>query len=661
MLFALLLATAVAAVPRAAAAAIQQQTPPMPEEWVGTNANVLATADLLPSGFNDANVGNGFLSFKVGEHCGSGASPTKCSPPQQQLGVEDGQRSLGGLHVAGVFNGLSNYTVSHRARLPSLHNGYLAAPGLVFVAQALDVQRGIWLNRTKLHGVVVEQRIYCHRTRRNIMVMEVAALNFSSSAPPLQLELVQRADMTEFTRGTADVAFQPASSSSSSASNTGVGGGTGGVTVASGHTKEPELYGLPPTRLGLAFDQLPQTLTLTSDAPLRTFIASVHSDLEQEQLRAGVVAPRSNDLAAAANITLGLAKALSPAALLAEHTGGWADLHRSGIEIEGNATVAAAVNASLYYIHSAIRADFPHGLSPGGLAIDSYDGRSFWDCETWMFPVLDAFDSQLGASLLEYRSARLPAAKARADQFGIPPGAAMFPWTSTQTGYGATHVTMNSTCHGHAAGGKDACLSGLGWTEQHITGDIAMAYRLHWRATHNESFLRQSWDLINATAAFFGGRFQLRQSSGGDHNYSMSHVTSPDESSGPQDDEVYTNAIGAATIEFALEAAKILGKAVALIPKEWAAMAAAPYLPLSTSLPYSNGAWIHPEFTGYAGGHASCCNNEDNANDHEAATALGGGHCCITQSAAALLQYPLGVAMPTQVQINDLHYYEPRT
>ena len=64
--------------------------------------------------------------------------------------------------------------------------------------------------------------------------------------------------------------------------------------------------------------------------------------------------------------------------LLAEHADGWSETWRSGIELTGNVTVSRAVNASLYYIHSALRKDFAHGLSPGGLAIDSYDGRSFW-------------------------------------------------------------------------------------------------------------------------------------------------------------------------------------------------------------------------------------------------------------------------------------------
>jgi|EP01049_Picozoa_sp_SAG25_P001587 hypothetical protein len=351
-----------------------RKPPSLPAGWVGSNANLLATAELLPSGFNDANVGNGFLAYKVGEHCGSAASPTSCPPPhgegqrpqRQRLGAEDGQRTLGGLHVGGVFNGLSNYTISHRARLPSIHNGYLAAPGLKFVAQALDVQRGVWCNRSILHGVVIEQRAYCHRTRRNVMVMEIAALNWSTGMRPLQLQLIQRADMGQFSTGTVDIAFYNSSAPFSTVAH---------VTVVSGHTKQPELYGMPPTHVGLAFDQMPPTLTLggggDEGVQLRRFVAAVHTDLE------GIEATQ---LASAATTTLAAATALSSTALLREHTDGWAFIHRSGIEIAGNSTVARAVNASLYYIHSAIRADWPHGLSPGGLAIDSYDGRSFWDC-----------------------------------------------------------------------------------------------------------------------------------------------------------------------------------------------------------------------------------------------------------------------------------------
>jgi trehalose/maltose hydrolase-like predicted phosphorylase len=73
--------------------------------------------------------------------------------------------------------------------------------------------------------------------------------------------------------------------------------------------------------------------------------------------------------------------------------------------------VSACVNSSLYYIYSAVREDWPLGVSPGGLATNSYDGRSFWDCETWMFPPVSLLRPRLGQSLLQYRLDRLEPAQ----------------------------------------------------------------------------------------------------------------------------------------------------------------------------------------------------------------------------------------------------------
>ena len=201
----------------------------------------------------------------------------------------------------------------------------------------------------------------------------------------------------------------------------------------------------------------------------------------------------------------------------------------------------------------------------------------------------------------------------------------------------------------------------------------------------------------------------------------MLGVVGPDEPSGVQDSEVYTNAIGAQTILFAADAAAVLK--LAPLPPQWLAKAAAPYLPLSTSLPDSNGTAVHPEFEGYAGGPPDCCGSAEVEEEpssptcgvckaqhdcspvpgmhstqaaceqlgccwhasgvapshhkcikKEAASARGNetcsgpappphrsGRCCIMQSAAALLQYPLGLAMSEEIKLNDLKYYEPRT
>ena len=69
---------------------------------------------------------------------------------------------------------------------------------------------------------------------------------------------------------------------------------------------------------------------------------------------------------------------------------------------------------------------------------------------------------------------------------------AMFPWTSTLSGYDDTHSTTPHT--------------GLGWTEQHVTADVALAFRHYFFQTGDDEFLRRSWSLINGTCAFWAGR-----------------------------------------------------------------------------------------------------------------------------------------------------------
>jgi len=283
--------------------------------------------------------------------------------------------------------------------------------------------------------------------------------------------------------------------------------------------------------------------------------------------------------------------------------------------VAGNATVAAAVNSSLYYILSSVREDWPYGTSPGGLASDSYDGRSFWDAETWMFPPVDLLHPGLGWALLRYRLDRLPAARARAVEYGYE--GAMFPWTSELSGV-------------------DDTAGNLGHLEQHITGDVAMAVRLHWRAAGDAAQLAQAWPLLRGACEFWAGRLAPTAWSAG--NATVLGAVGPDESSGPVDGDAYTVAVAAATLDFCAEAAVALGREAEL-PPAWAALAARPFLPSSTSLAHANGSAVHLQYHGWPAAGKP-----------------------ITQSSVALLQYPLGSpAMAPAAARADLRYYENLT
>lgn len=577
-----------------------------PADW----AAAIDSGHMLFSGtptipFNSPNIGNGFIASAIGPTCqGEVGSSATCGPTgpdrMSPSNLADNQNSLGGMFVAGVFNGISNVTVSHRAQLPSVFNVQVKLVddnvGTIYnLGAALDMQGGMFLNRSVLSmpgcNITVEQRWYAHRTRRYLMVHELLvnttkASTLSSSACAFGIQHLNSA------WSSPDFHFETLRNDS--------------MVVISGDTLLAEVPGVSnTTSIGVAYQPIPSRVEPDSDSLVIRNLLVVHSSLEP------LLATISPSQAAETEL---MALATLPAtdrSLEAAHRQGWADLLTHRIEVEGNLTVAAAVNSSLYYIYSSIREDWPYGISPGGLAVNSYDGRSFWDAETWMFPVVDMLNPRLGASLLRYRLDRLPAALAHAKEYGYD--GAMYPWTSTLVGVDDT------------SGSK-------GYLEQHITGDIVNAVKLHWKSTGNTTMLLQYWPLLEATCKFWSSRAEVTSWSEG--NYTVTNVIGPDELSGVVDGDAYTTAIMAATLAFCVEAGTVVGKTA---PSEWLKISSRPFLPTSTlldNLPL-NGSAVHLQFHDWP--------RQGRA---------------IEQSSVALLQYPLGVSMPPRLAEADLMYYE---
>jgi trehalose/maltose hydrolase-like predicted phosphorylase len=386
------------------------------------------------------------------------------------------------------------------------------------------------------------------------------------------------------------------------------------VIAVKGVTKLAEVPGQTnTTEVGVAYQPIPSEIDLGSLSGSFVFrhLLVAHSSLE---LNSSAPWQRAMD-----ELVLYTARhATTDTSLIDLHTAAWANIWRGGVEVTGNLTVAAAVNSSLYYVYSAVREDWPYGSSPGGLAVDSYDGRSFWDVETWMFPTMDLFRPALGKALLQYRLDRLPAARTRAIEYGFT--GAMFPWTSTLSGV-------------------DDTSGELGHMEQHITGDIAMAFRQHWRATGDVAHLREAWPLLRDACTFWHGRAEVTSWSGG--NYTVAGATGPDESSGTVDGDAYTVAIMATTLDFCHEAAAALGNA-SMAPADWATVAATPFLALADDLDpkggVPTGTTVHLQYHNWPKGGKQ-----------------------ITQSSVALLQYPLQQPMPRDLAVADLRYYENQT
>ena len=174
--------------------------------------------------------------------------------------------------------------------------------------------------------------------------------------------------------------------------------GIGKMWRTCGETKSVEYpqYQQSPSSLCIAWTEV------GSDIPAgepRAFLTVVESSLES--LMEEVVDVTSHSLAD----------------LLKSHTEGWNSLWEDGVVIvEGeDEHLERSVLAAQYYLFLSL--PFPElasrplseycGLSPGGLANgllgQDYQGHSFWDTESWMFPALLLLQPRTARALLDYR------------------------------------------------------------------------------------------------------------------------------------------------------------------------------------------------------------------------------------------------------------------
>lgn len=110
------------------------------------------------------------------------------------------------------------------------------------------------------------------------------------------------------------------------------------------------------------------------------------------------------------------------AELLPQHTNEWHQFwQRNEITVYGDEELSKALTASLYGLACSLpslntsrpRTTY-YGLSPSGMGLDvaqeTYKGHSFWDTETWMYPVILLLEPFWSEELLNYRYAMRKAA-----------------------------------------------------------------------------------------------------------------------------------------------------------------------------------------------------------------------------------------------------------
>jgi trehalose/maltose hydrolase-like predicted phosphorylase len=289
--------------------------------------------------------------------------------------------------------------------------------------------------------------------------------------------------------------------------------------------------------------------------------------------------------------------------LMSFHNKAWSELWKTDIQIEGDAQAQQDVHSMMYHLYSFVREGTDYSPSPMGLSGLGYNGHVFWDTELWMYPAMLVLQPSMAKSMVEYRYNRLAAAKKNAFSHGYK--GAMFPWESAATGVEETPVWALS-----------------GPFEHHITACVGIAAWNYYCVTQDKEWLKErGWPILKETADFWASRVERN----GAGKYDIKNVVAADEWAENVDNNAWTNAAAKAVLNYATEAAALIG-----------AKADADWLHVAQNIPILK---------------------MENGVTQEHASYKGEG---IKQGDVNLLAYPLKeVSDPRQV-LKDLEYYETR-
>ncbi|MGI8869738.1 MAG: glycoside hydrolase family 65 protein [Mycobacteriales bacterium] len=245
------------------------------------------------------------------------------------------------------------------------------------------------------------------------------------------------------------------------------------------------------------------------------------------------------------------------------------------IEVDGDEAVQQAARFSLFHVlQSGARAE-TRAIPAKGLTGPGYDGHAFWDCESFVLPVLTATDPRGAGDALRWRHSTLYLAKERAQTLGL--AGAAFPWRTIR----------GEECSGYWPAGTGGF---------HVNADIALAAAryVHW--TGDVDFDREiALDLLVETARLW--------SSLGHHDtagaFHIDGVTGPDEYSAIGDDNVFTNLAAARNMRFAADAVGRWPDRAANLGVTEEEVAAWRRADASISIPYDEILGIHQQDRGY--------------------------------------------------------------
>jgi trehalose/maltose hydrolase-like predicted phosphorylase len=245
--------------------------------------------------------------------------------------------------------------------------------------------------------------------------------------------------------------------------------------------------------------------------------------------------------------------------LLARHEGAWNSLwNRFDIELDStNEWTETVLHLHIFHLLQTVSPHTLHldvGVPARGWHGEAYRGHIFWD-ELFIFPFLNFQRPILASALLDYRHARLGAARAAARAACYE--GAMFPWQSGSNGREETQEL-----HLNPRSGR--WLPDHSRLQRHV--NLAIAYNVwqHYMVTGSTAFLRfVGAELLIEIARFWASTATWNPDEG---RYEILGVMGPDEyhEGYPDADEqglrnnTYTNVMAVWVLQRALEALEVL-------------------------------------------------------------------------------------------------------
>lgn len=224
--------------------------------------------------------------------------------------------------------------------------------------------------------------------------------------------------------------------------------------------------------------------------------------------------------------------------LIEKHENAWNRLWQGDVEVSGDHEAQRTIRFSLFNIYSAIRSEFPNSIAPMGLTATNYFGHIFWDCETWILPVLTVLQPRLAKAALEFRFNTLEAAKRNAASNGY--SGAMYPWEADEQGQEATPVWALT-----------------GPFEHHVSAAIGLAFWDYYRVTQDLEWLKtRGVPVLTAVADFWVSRVSLNA----EGHYEILNVVGADEYAENVDNNAFTNGAAISVLRAASDASLLVSE-----------------------------------------------------------------------------------------------------